>query len=443
MTRAHPPFRQMRQFKAVAADWEYFLSLSDEGRLYCLSDRQVYILLVQCEYIGWLTRWYNTEDITQNTVQLVQSEVMNALMSCVDISILVDQGKLQLTRNVQQQQIQSQQLRDGYAEEYDGSPTSINPDAPTTDFGSTGDRYDALCAALMAFVYQFAKGQIEAIVAGDAAAFALLAGAALLLIPGLNLFYIAGAAIALIAGGGIIGVATGTAVAALQDTTALDNVVCFIRDTIKAESVTEANWSACLDSYPFSVGSHEAIICDFIKPTLADNYFVILDMLGQAYSGTINGEPLPACPCDTLAWCRHLDAAHDLGTLFTGTGGLGAQALWDGSKWVRNDAIAPGRITIGADMGATYAITSIRIVRTAAWTGGDTNETVLYAPTFATVIDTAAIPADLTFSVSLNVQTFQIDEVSSFLVENDPIGGGITDMYISGTGTAPTWGEAC
>ena len=295
----HGDLRDMRNFKAVAADYAYYLTLSDEGRLYCLTDRQVYILLVQCEYIGWLTRWYNTEDINQTVVQLIQADVMEKLMDCIDISVLVDQGKLNLTRNVQQQQIESQRLREAYQDEYTGDPTSINPDAPTTDFGSTGDRYDALCAALMAFVYQFAKGQIEAIIAGDVAAFALLAGAALLLIPGLNLFFIAGASIALIAGGGIIGVTTAVACKALGDTTALDNVICYMRDTLKSQSVTQANFAACLDSYPFGVGTHEAIICDFIKPTLSSNYFTILDMLGQGYVGVTNGDPLPACPCET------------------------------------------------------------------------------------------------------------------------------------------------
>jgi len=298
MRREHMPFQYMKQFKAIALDYDYYLTLEDEGRLYCLTDRQIYLLMGQLDYIGWMTRWYNADDITQTTLGFIQSELMEKLMTCVDISILVDQGKLNLTRSVQQQQIQSQALRDAYEGEYTGDPTSINPDAPTANFGSTGDRYDALCAALMAFVYQFAKGQIEAIVAGDVAAFALMGLAAALLIPGLNLFFIAGAAIALIAGGGIIGVTTAVACEALGDAAALDAVVCYMRDTLKAQSVTEANWSACLDSYPFSVGSHEAIICDFIKPTLSNNYLTVLDMLGQAYNGTINGEPLPECPCE-------------------------------------------------------------------------------------------------------------------------------------------------
>lgn len=304
----HGDIRRMSDFKATAIDYTYYLTLLDEGRLYCLTDRQIYILLTQLDYVGWLTRWYNTEDITQTEVGFIRSELELALLSCVDISILVDQGKLNLTRSVQQQQIESQALRDIYQDRYDGSPTSINPNAPTDNFGDTGDRYDALCAALMAFVYQFAKGQIEALIAGDIAAFALLVGAALLLIPGLNLFYIAGAALFLAGGIGIIGVTTEVAIAALSDSSALDQVVCYMRDTLKDQDVTQENFETCLDSYPFTVGSYPAIVADFLKATLSQNYLPFLDMLGQAYSGILDGQTLPSCPCDE-GWSKTFNFA--------------------------------------------------------------------------------------------------------------------------------------
>jgi hypothetical protein len=297
MTRSHPPFRQMRQFKAVAADWEYFLSLSDEGSLYCLTDRQVYILLVQCEYIGWLTRWYNTEDTSQATVQLVQSEVMNALMSCVDVSVLISQAELNLVDSVTNKQLESQALRDILEEDYDGSPTSINPNAPTTNFGASGDRNTALCAGLTAFVYQFARNQADSVRAGQVGGLLSVALIAALLIPGLNFFFVVGASIAVILGLGTIGVTTSVAIAALTDTTALDAVICYMRDTLDSQAVSEANWNACLDSYPFTVGSNAAIVADFIKATLPQNYLTILNILGQAYTGVIDGDPLPECPC--------------------------------------------------------------------------------------------------------------------------------------------------
>lgn len=312
----HGNIRNMGDFKAVQADYEYYLSLEDVGRLYCLTDRQVYVLMVQLEYVGWLTRWYNTEDITQTTVGYIQSELMERLMSCVDISVLVDQAKLNLSTQTQNQDVQAQILRDALEDRYDGSPTSINPSAPTSDFGATGDRYDALCSGITAFVYQFARVQADHVRIAQVGGLAAAALVAALLIPGLNFFFIVGASIAVILGMGTIGVSTETAIAALTDQDALGNVICYMRDQLKALSVTEANWSACLNSYPFTVGSHEAIICDFIKPTLASNYLTILNILGQAYDGTINGDAMPACPCDPEnCFAPNWDGYHPLGVL--------------------------------------------------------------------------------------------------------------------------------
>lgn len=293
----HGPFQYMKQFKAVAADYAYYLSLSDEGQLYCLSERQVYAIMVQLTYVGWLTRWYNTEDITQTTVEYIQSDIMEALMSCVDVTVLVNQAELNLVRDTTNQQLQSQALRDILEERYDGDPTSINPDAPTTDFGSSGDRFDALCAGLMAFVYQFARFQSDSVRAGQIGGLAAVALVALLLIPGLNIFFIVGASIAVLLGLGTIGVTTEVAIAALTDTAALDAVVCCMRENLKDQSVSEANWLTALDGCAFDVGSHEQIVSDFLTACLADNYLTILNILGQAYVGVIDGEALPECPC--------------------------------------------------------------------------------------------------------------------------------------------------
>jgi len=294
----HGPIQYMGDFKAIAMDYAYYLTLLDEGRLYCLTDRQIYILLAQLDYVGWLTRWYNTEDITQTEVGFIRSDLEEALLSCVDVSILVDQAALNLVDSVTSKQLESQALRDILEDRYDGNPTSINPNAPVTDFGSTGDRYDALCAGLTAFVYQFARSQADSVRAGQVGALLSVAAIAALLIPGLNFFFVVGASIAVLLGLGTIGVTTEVAIAALTDKTALDAVICYMRETLKDLDVTEANWSACLDTYPFPPGSNAAIVADFLKATLADNYLTILNILGQAYTGVIDGDPLPECPCD-------------------------------------------------------------------------------------------------------------------------------------------------
>jgi len=295
----HGDLRQMGNFKAVAADYEYYLTLLDEGRLYCLTDRQVYILLVQCEYIGWLTRWYNTEDINQNVVELIKSDVMEALMSCVDVSILIDQANLNLVDSVTSNQIQSQELRNILEDMYiPDDPTSINPSAPTTDFGASGDRYDALCSGLTAFVYGFARAQADSARAAQVGGLAAVALVAVLLIPGLNFFFVVGASIAVVLGMGTIGVSLEVAIASLTDTAALGNVICCMRDNLKDLEVTEANWLTCLGGCSFDVGSHEQIVADFLGACLEKNYLTILNILGQAYDGTINGDAMPECPCE-------------------------------------------------------------------------------------------------------------------------------------------------
>lgn len=289
----------MKQFKAFAGDYEYLLTLSDQGELYCLTEQQVYAIEVQLEYIGWLTRWYNTDDITQTTVDRLKSDIAEALMSCVDVQILVDQAEANLVTDVTNRAIQSQTLRKVYSDRYTGVPTSINANAPTTTFSysntALGD--EALCAALMAFIYQFARAQADSVRAGQIGGLAAIALIAFLLIPGLNIFFVVGAAIAVLAGLGTIGVTTETAISALTDMTALDAVVCCMKDKIKNQAVSQANWNAALSTCGFAGGSNSAIVRDFVNATLATNYLTFLDMIGTAYVGAVGNSEMPACPC--------------------------------------------------------------------------------------------------------------------------------------------------
>jgi len=374
----HGPLQWMGNFKAVQADYEYYLSLENVGRLYCLTDRQVYVLMVQLEYVGWLTRWYNTDDITQTTVGYIQSELMERLMSCVDIQVLIDQASLNLVNDTTDQQIQSQALRDILDERYDGTPTSINPNAPTTNFGASGDRYDALCAGLMAFVYQFARSQADSVRAGQIGGLAAVALVAALLIPGLNFFFLVGASIAVLAGLGTIGVTTETAIAALTDKTALDAVVCYMRDQLSGLAVTETNWNACLDTYPFAVGSHEAIVADFIKACLPANYLTILNILGQAYTGVINGDPVPECPCGPSACPPEGDFTTGQHGWTSATGSNDYTRYHPGQGFGRGDTF-PNRIGIRANLDVSGASRTIQIRWSAPMTGTLDLSTYVYS----------------------------------------------------------------
>lgn len=142
-------------------------------------------------------------------------------------------------------------------------------------------------------------------------------------------------------------------------------------------------------------------------------------------------------------WCRSFTAASGLDTVFVPAGGLGAAALWTGTGWSRNDSVAVGRITLQGDMGSSVNITSVQIIRTTSFNGGDTNTTTLYTSSFGVVQAEGAIPTNLTLYASFNAQIFQIDEVSSTNSSIDPITGEIIEIVVRGTGTPPDVGSEC
>jgi len=80
MRREHMPFQYMRQFKAFAADFEYYLSLSDKPVSVCLTERQMYILSVWNSYTPWITRWYNTDDASIAGLKAIAAEIEDLLM---------------------------------------------------------------------------------------------------------------------------------------------------------------------------------------------------------------------------------------------------------------------------------------------------------------------------------------------------------------------------
>jgi energy-converting hydrogenase Eha subunit B len=418
----------MKQFKAFAADYEYMLSLSDEGQLFCLSERQVYAIMVQLEYIGWLTRWYNTDDITQTTVDRFKSDIAEALMSCVDVSILVDQANENLITTVVNRAIQSQTLRDIYADEYTGTPTSINPSAPTTtwSYSNTLQGDTALCAALMAFVYQYARAQADSVRAGQVGGLAAIALIAVLLIPGLNIFFLVGAAIAVLAGLGTIGVTTEVAITALTDTSALDEVVCCMKDNLKDAAVSQATFEASLGGCGFISGSNAQIVADFLGATLTSNYLTFLDFMGTAYVGAGASEEMPECPCadpppdpacEDLALAQGLwFPLSSLGVYYPGVG-LGP-TLISGNYyfiWNRNQETV-GRLIV--ELKYTFNVTPPEMI----FTGGS-GATVTITPTSPVVIlNEANAPALFPFS-TLGASDLQVrtSAVNGFL---GPSGGG-------------------
>lgn len=179
------------------------------------------------------------------------------------------------------------------------------------------------------------------------------------------------------------------------------------------------------------------------KPFLDNNFFSLLTVI-KAAQDEKNNDWTEYCDDCNNTWCRHLDDAHDLGTLFVGTGGLGAQALYYGGKWHSNPSLIPSRISLELDMLDQYDLTSIRIVFDGPNEESVGNYVAWYHHHFGGAIDSDVFTEDVTLYALpfVNARKFDIDVVSSFGPEV-PITVGITDIYITGINKRPDWGEPC
>jgi len=147
------------------------------------------------------------------------------------------------------------------------------------------------------------------------------------------------------------------------------------------------------------------------------------------------------CPPE---WCLKIDATNGLDTLFFATGSLGAQAVWTGTGWGANAAIANSRITIGISLPSAHNMTQIRVVLDADITNGDTNTTgLLEYPSFAVVeVQPAVTPVLFDLGV-LPVQQFAIDCIADANHAGVLITSEITEIWLSGIGTPPDIGDPC
>lgn len=184
-------------------------------------------------------------------------------------------------------------------QDYDGTPGSINPDAPTTWTGGTGG-VDALCSAVKAYV----DGQVldtlnkYRIAAGLAAI-----GAGLLGMGGI-LFAIVGGAVAF-----VIGLALSDVEEAASDRAALDAVICNLKSALGTGTVTESAFQSAINGLTGANHNQDTII-EILKGNMASqvNYLWFIDLLGAAQQPVAAGA-LVDCPCDNV-WCYWFDFEH-------------------------------------------------------------------------------------------------------------------------------------
>lgn len=269
-----------KQWKGLTYDYAGTLE-GTEGLtcLVCLTDFQRAWLQANVPYMRWETRWSNLA-ITSSELNQHADDLELALMSCIEIN------PYQIDYTYQQQ-VQNQLNQ--FADDYTGTPSSVNSNTPDDFFSGDGsdERVDALCTAINVYVYSYSanwstKAQIALGVAG-------------VITTALSLTLVGG----VIAGTILAGLALITAVAldAMNDEDALDAVVCCMLDAMNGGVINAVNFEASLDACGFLVGSNEAIVRDIIASDLdqLSNLLSFYNVLGEqfllAQVGVID------CPC--------------------------------------------------------------------------------------------------------------------------------------------------
>jgi len=316
LPRSHPPLKWMKNFKAVAIDYEYYLTLSDQPQSVCLTERQMYVLSVQNSYTYWLTRWYNTDDITQKTVEFIAAEI-EALLMC---GCGVPQPSFTDYVNSASYVTTTTTTYNTTYNTWNDAGQTVYSIAPNLDY-ATGDPADIdklMCLAyslLVQTIVGTAKNvqlgseddakdltkQLTAVFGGLATAggAATLAGGAAAAVVS----FFGGPALVL----GLALAAVGTGIATLvwptetgvfNNAEAIENVYCTMVTNAVGVTPTRDIFQGALEPNDFAPGSDEAKLAAIIQPYLDDlnTYLQFIQLMSQLYDAVDLGL-LPECGC--------------------------------------------------------------------------------------------------------------------------------------------------
>lgn len=316
-------------WRAIQHDYDELNAIEPGENSYTLTNAQRWILLALCEYAGWKTRWYSSSlsSIDYDALDSMVTDMIYRLMSPIegggmfqlrqssDDNCLLEQSMdggetwipafdYGLCGNAAQQEYTSRegarntnnQLWQGL---YDGTPTSIHQDCPTVYDAGTGGEL-ALCAAVKAYVDNQVLDTLNKyrVAAGLAAAGTGLLGATTIIggiIGGVVLFLVA--------------VALADVENLAADRGALDNVICDLKEALKGEDVTEANFQSAIAGLSGST-TNETTCVYILQGNAATqvNYLYFLDLLGEAQNAAAVG--VVSCPCDDV-WCYQFNFVSD------------------------------------------------------------------------------------------------------------------------------------
>lgn len=318
----HGPLKNMRDFKAVAADYEYYLTLSDEPVSVCLSERQMYILSVWNTYTPWMTRWYNTEDTSAAELATIAAEIEDLLMCGCGYTVPGPTFTDRVNTNTY-----TSETSIVYGDTYNTWNTAgqtVASIAPNLDYGTgdPGDINNLTCHAIAFIVNAIMKsarnqagmdtkyGQdLAAWVSSSFAGLGVAAGAATAVFGtgAAVLGFAAGPALVL----GLAIAAVGTHFLALPtaedpiwtDDAAMDDVICQMQENTGGSNMTRSAFQNALTPNDFVPETPAARIAGIIAPYLADldTYLQFMVMANDLY-GAADLATMPECGCDEGAW---------------------------------------------------------------------------------------------------------------------------------------------
>jgi len=353
MIRAHGPFQYMRDFKAFALDYEYYLTLSDKPLQVCLSERQMYILSVQNSYTPWLTRWYNKNAATAAGLSAIAAEIEAILMcGCAGSETPSFTDRI----NSQTYITNTATTYETVYNTWNDAGQTVASIAPDLDYsgGTPADIDKLLCLALemlLIAIVESAKANKDGTeaqnrdmvknlgnvlgalgVAGGAATAAGGAAAAFVGFLG-GPYLILGLALSAV-GLAIANLIWTTDLSVFNDQGAIDDVKCTLVNNIVGNTPTQAVFQAGLTPNAFAPGSNAEKLAAIVQPFLddLDTYLQWLSTAQGLYEVS-NFGVLPECGCGDGENCFYPNnwVPYHLGTLISQTDTyMEIQAIPDG-----------------------------------------------------------------------------------------------------------------
>lgn len=426
LPRSHGPLKWMSNFKAVAIDYEYYLTLSDEPQSVCLTERQMYVLSVQNTYTAWLTRWYNTDDITQKTVEFIAAEIEGLLMCGCGIPVpsVTDRINSQVYNNT----VSNTYITNETTYHTDGD--TLNTLAPNMTYagGDPADINRMLCLGLemlLKTVISQAQGvqdmdenQQQDLVQQLGIAMGALAGAGSLAIAAGGSAALVVAAIGgpwtllgLAIGGIAVGISSlfvSTDIAALTDEEAIEEVLCTLRENAMNKEPSFAIFQGLLTPNTFDPGSNAEALAAIVQPFLNNLtvYLQFMMVMSDLYATTLLAA-LPECAiCIDPVVCAGRDG-YDFrlgNAMFTPY--VGRASYVAGQGWTKGPLPAsPTRIGIWRSV--VPHVTSITVV-----TKGNVDAVRLYSSTGGVI--GSLIGQDTIPTVVGDIYTWNIPVVGAF-----------------------------